>query len=754
MRLKTILIASALFVSTTISSKNLIPYLDETIDIERRVEDALQRMTLEEKIAIIHANSKFSSPGCPRLGIPEIWAADGTQGVREDVMWDKWDNAGHTNDSCTAYPALMSVAATWNRDMAYLYGKSIGEEFRYRKKDIALTPGINIYRHPLCGRNFEYMGEDPLLAGVMATEAVKGIQSNGVAACVKHFALNNQEKDRHKINVDVSDRALQEIYLPAFKKVVKEGKVWAVMGSYNKYKGEFCCHNSHLNKILKDDWGFDGVLLSDWGGTEDTEQAIHNGLDLEFGTYTDGLASGLSNAYDNYYLASPYLEMIKKGGIGTNELDNKAKRVLRLCFRTNMNHNRPYGSFNSPEHAEDSRRIQEEGIVLLKNDKDILPINPENYNKILVVGENANFMLTKWGGSSNVKVRHETMPIDAIRKMVGNKTTIEYQKGYTSDWPPVPSLQDSLRNEAMIAAKSSDLIIFIGGHNKYPAHDNEGTDRTGSAAPFRQDELLDELVKFNKPIVLVTMGANQFDMPWNDKIPAMIHAWYGGSESGTALANVLFGKINPSGKLPVTFYKKLSDCGAIALGEYPGDGNNVKYNEDIFVGYRYIDKEKITPAFPFGHGLSYTRFSYGKPTLSSKTLTVNDTLFLEIPITNVGMIPGKETVQLYIQDNKSSLPRPVKELKGFDKLHLAPGETKGANFTITNEDLKFFDDNKGKWISEPGTFTLHIGASSKDIRQLVQIRLTDTQKPASNTNQQKSIPKLPHTTSAIITITM
>lgn len=696
-------------------------YLDENYGMEERIEDALARMTLSEKISMIHAQSKFSSPGVPRLGIPELHFADGPQGVREEVMWDTWDNAGQTNDSCTAYPSLMSVSATWNREMAYLYGKSIGEEFRYRGKDVALTPGVNIYRHPMCGRNFEYMGEDPYLAGVMAAEAIKGVQSNGVAACVKHFALNNQEIDRHKVNVIVSDRALHEIYLPAFKRAVIDGGVWSVMGAYNKYKGEFATHNSYLNKILKDDWKFDGVMISDWGATEDTRQAALNGLDMELGTFTDGLSKGRSNAYDEYYLAAPYLRLIESGEMGISELDDKVRRILRLCFRTNMNRNRPFGSMNSFQHSRDALDIQREGIVLLKNDKNILPICHEKYENILVVGENADFMLSKWGGSSGVKARYETTPVKAMKLRWENGINWSYQKGYTSDWPPQKEIQDSLMNEALNAASSADLIIFIGGHNKYPNHDTESYDRTSTDAPFRQGELLEKLTDLRKPIVLVTMGANLFDMPYSAKIDAMVHTWYGGSESGEALLDILDGNVNPSGKLPITLYKNLEDCGAIAEGEYPGDGENVRYNEDIFVGYRYVDMKGMRVEYPFGHGLSYTEFSYGKPVVSKRNVSVGDSIEVFMPITNIGEKEGKEIVQLYVADIKSSLPRPMKELKGFVKLKLQPGETGIARFVLTPEDLSFYDDRKKEWVEEPGEFRLLLGASSADIRKKIEI---------------------------------
>lgn len=707
--------------SASLARADVPAYLNDNLDIETRVEDALRRLTVEEKIAMIHAQSKFTSPGVPRLGIPDLTVNDGPQGVRDELLWDSWENAGHTNDSCTSYPALTSLAATWNRGLARRQGRSLGEEFLQRGKDVALAPGINISRHPLCGRNFEYMGEDPFLAGVMAAEFVKGIQTNGIAACVKHFALNNQETDRHEVNVIVSDRALHEIYLEGFRRAIVDGGAWTVMGAYNKYRGQFCTHNEYLNKILKTDWNFDGVFMSDWGGTEDTHEAIFNGLDLEFGTHTDGLSSGMKNAYDNYYLASPYLELIRSGAVGTAELDDKVRRILRLMFRTSMNRNRGFGSRNSKEHSADVLAVQQEGIVLLKNDNDILPIDRKKYHRILVVGENAYQSHTRWGGSSGIKARYEVKPIDALRSRAGNDVDIMFQQGYTTVMPENIQLEDSLRAEAVRAAANADLVIYIGGYDK--RYDTESHDRTDSKAPYRQDRLIEELLQQRKPVVVVTFGASTFDMPFIDRIPAMLHAWYGGSESGTALAQVLFGEINPSGKLPVTFYKQASDCGALALGEYPGDGENVRYNEDIFVGYRYVDRYGVKPQFHFGHGLSYTRFSYGKPAVDKKELTKGDTINISIPVTNTGSRYGKETVQLYVHDDKASVIRPVKELKGFDKLSLAPGETKHAVFRLTAQDLSFYDESSGSWKAEPGTFQVLIGASSNDIRRNIQIRL-------------------------------
>lgn len=409
-------------------------YLDDSKPVEERVEDALSRMTLEEKIAVTHAQSKFCSPGVARLGIPEFWMTDGPHGIRPEVLWDEWDQAGWTNDSCVAFPALTCLAATWDTDMSMLYGKSIGEEARYRNKTVLLGPGVNIYRTPLNGRNFEYMGEDPYLAGRMVVPYVQGVQQNGVAACVKHYALNNQEVNRHTTNVIVDDRALYEIYLPAFKAAVQEGKAWSIMGAYNLYKGQHACHNQYLlNDILKGEWGFDGVVVSDWGGVHDTDQAITNGLDMEFGSWTDGLSNGASNAYDNYYLADPYLERIQSGKAGTKELDDKVRRILRLAFRTTMDRNRPYGAMRSPEHYDAARKIGEAGIVLLQNNGNLLPIDLAKTKKIAVIGENAVKMMTVGGGSSSLKVQREISPLDGIRNRVGNRAEVVYARGYVGD---------------------------------------------------------------------------------------------------------------------------------------------------------------------------------------------------------------------------------------------------------------------------------------------------------------------------------
>ncbi len=730
-------------------AQNQLPvYLDDTKPVEERIEDALSRMTLEEKIGMIHAQSKFSSPGVPRLGIPEFWMTDGPHGIRPEVLWDEWEQAGWTNDSCIAFPALTGLAATWNEEMSLLYGHSIGEEARYRKKDVLLGPSVNIYRTPLNGRNFEYMGEDPYLASKMVVPYIQGVQKNGVAVCVKHYALNNQEFNRHTTNVILDDRALYEIYLPAFKAAVQEGDAWTIMGAYNLYKNQHACHNEYLiNDILRGEWGFKGVVVSDWGGTHDTYQAIMNGLDIEFGSWTDGLASGRSNAYDNYYLAYPYLEMIQSGQVGTQELDDKIRRIMRLAYHTTMNKNKPFGSLNSTEHSEAARKIAEEGIVLLKNKNNVLPIDLSQAQTIAMVGENALKMMTVGGGSSSLKVKYEVSPFDGLKHRIGSAAEVVYARGYVGDpggeYNGVVSGQDlnddrsedELIAEAVQVARQADYVIFFGGLNKSAHQDCEDSDRYGLELPYHQDRLISELAKANKNLVVVNISGNAVAMPWVDEVPAIVQGWYLGSEAGNALARVLVGDVNPSGKLPFSFPVKLTDIGAHKVGEYPGnkleleqsthrgDTINETYHEGIFVGYRWLDKEKIKPLFGFGHGLSYTTFEYGKATADKKEMDAEDTISFSVNVKNTGDREGMETVQLYISDLKSSLPRPVKELKGYKKISLQPGEEQTVTLSVDKSALSFFDPDKHDWVAESGDFEAWIGTSSTDIKSKVKFKL-------------------------------
>jgi len=717
-------------------------YLDDAQPLEARVEDAFSRLTLDEKIAMVHAQSKFSSPGVPRLGIPEVWCTDGPHGIRAEVLWDEWDQAGWTNDSITAFPALSGLAATWDRELSRLYGKSIGEEARYRNKTVLLGPGVNIYRFPLNGRNFEYMGEDPYLAGEMVVPYVEGVQSNGVAVCVKHFALNNSEVNRHVANTIVDDRTLYEIYLPAFKAAVQKGHAWSVMAAYNLYNNQYLCSNEVLlDKILRGEWGFDGVVISDWGGVHNTLQTAKHGVDLEYGSWTDGLTMGKTNAYDSYYLAAPYKEAIQKGEIGTEELDARAKRILRLIFRTAMNRNRPFGSQTSPEHYAAARKIGAESIVLLKNDGGVLPMKAPK--KILVVGENAVKMMTVGGGSSSLKAKLEVSPLDGIKARYPEAEVV-WERGYVGDtggeYNGVSTGQDlresrsaeTLIADAVKAAEGADYVIFVGGLNKSDRQDAEGLDRVQYGLPYGQDAVIEALAAATEKLIVVNISGNAVAMPWVEKVPAIVQDWYLGTQAGHSLADVLSGDVNPSGHLPFTIPVSYADNPVRTEKQYPGilrgstiDGMPVmdmEYTEGIYVGYRWYDKNGGV-LFPFGHGLSYTTFEFGEPRIDRKSMKENGTVTVTVPVTNTGAVAGSEVVQLYIADVEASVDRPMKELKGFAKVALEPGQKADVSFTIGKDALSFFDAEKHAWVAEKGIFRAIVAASAADVKGTVEFEL-------------------------------
>ena len=741
--MKNIIIASLFFMSAALAVNAQTPiYQDRSKPIEQRIEDALGRMTLNEKIAVIHAQSKFSSPGVKRLGFPDFWTDDGPHGVRPDVLWDEWEQAGQTNDSCVAFPALTCLAATWNPQMSRLYGRSLGEEALYRGKNMILGPGVNIYRTPLNGRNFEYMGEDPYLSSKMVVPYIQGLQSCGVAACVKHFALNNNEEFRHQVNVIVSDRALHEIYLPAFRAAVVDGKVWGVMGAYNMYKNQHNCHNKELlMKILKGDWKFDGVVISDWGGCHDTDEAVKNGLDMEFGTWTNGLSVGKTNAYDSYYMANPYLKAIQSGKYTTKELDDKVRRVLRLFYRTTMNSNKPMGFLCSESHYAAARKVGDEGIVLLQNKNKVLPIKLNKAKHVLVVGENAIKMMTVGGGSSSLKVQREISPLDGLKARFGKDVQIDYERGYLGDttgsYNGVTTGQnltekrsaDQLIYDAVEKAKKADYVIFFGGLNKSDYQDSEGHDRKSYGLPYHQDRVIEALAKVNKNFIYVNISGNAVAMPWHNKVPAIVQGWFIGSEAGEALADVLSGDVNPSGKLPFTWPASLQDVGAHKLNAYPGVWRpdhkviDEEYKEGLYVGYRWVDKEKTHPLFAFGHGLSYTTFKLSDLRESSDRISRDGNITFTVNVKNTGKYDGAETVQLYIHDVKSSLDRPYKELKGFKKVELKAGESRDVQITIDNSALSFYDDRIQAWTSEDGDFEALVGNASDNLPLMIKFKL-------------------------------
>lgn len=719
MKVKALLLLLSPF---TVFAQEDAVYLDVDAPIEMRVEDALSRMTLEEKVNMCHGHSKFTSAGVPRLGIPQIWWSDGPHGVRAEFLADKYVYDDRLDDYATAFPALTALAATWNPELALEYGKALGDEALYRGKTVMLGPGLNICRTPLNGRNFEYMGEDPMLCGEMAVPYIRGLQSRGVAACVKHFALNNQEQWRLDIDVQCSDRALNEIYLPAFKKAITEGGAWALMGGYNRVGGQHASHNKHLLlDILRDSWGYDGVVVSDWGGAHDTYQAANHGLDVEMGT---------PSPYHANILADPYLEAMRAGVIDSATVNTKVRNILRLIFRTSMSGKRGFGNICTPQHYKLCRQIGTESIVLLKNNG-ILPLDPSQKRSILVVGENATLPLNLAGGSSELKVKDMYSPLEALREVYG--PDVKYAAGYKSGAytynveNPVPkAVTDSLHREAVAMARQADVVIYIGGLNKNSYQDCENRDRYTYNLIFGQDSLINALAEVNPNIIVANISGAPFAMPWIDKVPAVIQSWYIGTMIGPSMADVISGRANPSGKLPFSFPRNIKDCGAHAMGEvsYPGvedaDGrHHQEYLDDILVGYRWYDTKKIPALFPFGYGLSYTSFEIGKPTLEKH----RDHWIIAVPVTNTGKTAGKETLQLYVNDVKSRIPRPEKELKAFTKVHLKPGETKTVTLSLSPNDLKYYDPEAGDWVLEPGKFQLLIATSSTTIHHQIPLKI-------------------------------
>ena len=669
---------------SSLGAANQPLWLEANQSSETRVDDLLSRLTLEEKISLIHADSKFTTAAILRLGIPRRWLDDGPHGVREDIGPDTWNPAGRTDDFSTAMPAGICLAATWNPELGFHEGEAIGQEARARGKDIMLGPGVNILRTPLCGRNFEYLGEDPLLAGVMCSGYIRGEQSQDISSCVKHFALNNQEFERGTINVAVDERALREIYLPAFQAAVQQGGVWSVMGAYNQLRGQHCCENDYLlNKILKDEWGFKGLVMSDWDGAHDTRECVLNGLDLEMGT---------EKKYDDFYLAQPYLNLLKSGELPLAGLDEKVRRNLRVMFATHVfDAGRKTGSLNTAAHQAVARQVAEEGIVLLKNENRTLPLDAAKLQTIAVIGENATRLHAHGGDSSGIKAFYEVNPLDGIVKRAGGKVNVIFSEGYRKDGGA------DLAERAVAAAKSADAVIYIGGLNHDKGFDCEGADRADMKLPYSQDELIQKIVAANPKTVVVLEGTMVEMDAWLAKVPALLLAWYPGMEGGNALARVLFGDVNPSGKLPATFPKKLSDSPAHALGNYPGTNGTVTYAEGLLVGYRWFDTKQIEPQFPFGFGLSYTTFKYSNLKLIPGDGT-NGIVTAQFEIENTGKVAGAEVAQLYVHQKNPALMRPEKELKGFKKVFLQPGEKQTVSIPLNQDAFAYYDPARKGWL--------------------------------------------------------
>ena len=689
---------------------------DRNIEVERKIDSLIGKMTLEEKISMIHANSSFTSGGVKRLGIPELVMSDGPHGVRPEHGRD-WELDNDVSDSSTYLPTGITLAATWNPNLGYEFGKVLGSEAKYRGKDIILGPGVNIMRSPLNGRNFEYLSEDPYLSSQMAIGYIKGVQKQGVAACVKHYIANNQEQMRDTVNVKMSERALREIYLPSFKAAVQDANAFTVMGAYNRFRGEFCTHNDYLvNEVLKKELGFTGVIMSDWNAVHDTKEALLKGTDLEMGTDLGMLPNP---DYNKFYLADSALAMVKRGEVEESVVDDKVRRILRVMFAVNKFDKKTPGAFNTKEHQELALKVAEEGIVLLKNDE-ILPLNTDKVKTIAVIGENANRKHSMGGGSSQIRAKYEVTFLEGLENSLSEGIEITYVPGYKIT--ATNEVDSELFNEAKALAQKADLTIFVGGwiHAwdesgiwEQNVYDAEAIDKPNMNMPFAQDELIKELINANPNTVIVLYGGGPLDMSsWVGEAKAIVQAWYPGMEGGNALANIISGKVNPSGKLPVSFPKKLEDSPAHSLGEFPGENYEVNYKDDIFVGYRYFDTYKVEPQFSFGHGLSFTHFEFA----DIKTSYNGDKVKLSFSITNSGERSGAEVAQIYVHDLEASVKRPEKELKAFKKVLLAAGESKLVELELSKEAFKFYSETEKAWVLEPGKFKISIGSSSTDIR--------------------------------------
>ncbi|MCW3174100.1 glycoside hydrolase family 3 C-terminal domain-containing protein [Shewanella subflava] len=803
---------------------------DRIAKVEDEINRLLPLLTLEEKVSLVHAAGKFHIPAIERLGIHEMWMSDGPHGVRYEIDRDSWAPAGWTNDYSTYLPPLTAVAASWDENMAKLHGNVLGAEARHRNKDLILGPGVNLARLPLYGRNFEYMGEDPFLAARLVVPTVKAIQANDVGATVKHYALNTQELNRTGVNATPDERTLREVYLPAFEAAVKQANVHAIMGAYNEFRGTNANQSEHLVKtILKGEWGYQGVLLTDWNVDINTYDAAMNGLDIEMGT---DVAS-----FDEYFMAKPLLAMIKEGKIPESILDDKVARILRVQLSIGMmDKQRLSGERNTDSHRQDARTIATNGVVLLKNDSQVLPLHAAKINNILVLGPNADKRHGFGGGSSEVKALYEITPLDGLKAKLGDKVNITLMRPASSQFMPIsndylttrhwtgtPSWQinyyqdtamtqiaseswiadpqfdakgqtqsieikanikpmesgnhsfnikadgqvallindkplipqskaqankivsasmpleagetytvsfryqgdkqatlgwetpNSLyhsESEYLAAVKKADAVIYFGGLSH--ADDRESIDRPDMVLPGQQDEVISKLLSANPNTIVMMIGGSAVEMPWANKAKALLWGWYGGMEAGHAYADILFGDANPSGKMPITLPKKLTDTAPIALNDYNADTS--LYSEGVFIGYRWFEQQHIAPEFPFGHGLSYSQFNYTDMTLSSPSISGDNTLTVSVNITNTSKVDGAEVVQLYLRDVDSSVPRPIKELKGFDKVWLKAGETQTAQFTLTQRDLSFWDVKSHDWLAESGEFEIMLGASVTDIR--------------------------------------
>ena len=724
-------IACGLFLNAAAASSQVTD--KEKVQMEKRIEKLIKKMTLEEKVGLLHGNSKFYVAGVERLGIPEWSLSDGPHGVRAEINRHDWAYAGWTNDSASYFPTGTAFAAAWNPELAYRRGEVLGEEARWRKKDVLLGPGVNIIRSPLCGRNFEYMSEDPYMNSVLAVAYIKGLQSRDVACSVKHFAVNNQETNRTTVDVECSERALREIYLPAFKAAVQEGGALTVMAAYNKFRGEFCAENNYLvRKILRNEWGFDGVYVTDWGAAHSTIPSMEAGLDLEMGTLID--------KYEDWYYANPLIEAVKSGKIPMSLVDEKVGDVLRVMIKTNVLDQKKRfgpGSMNTKEHQQATYDAAAEAIVLLKNQNNLLPLDFSSIKSLAVIGDNATRKHSNGGLSSEIKAVYEVTPLGALRAKWGDKVDIRFAQGYeklstfvegsnngqsSGTFSSKTQESDALLKEAVEVARTSDVALLVCGLNH--DYDTESFDRLNMDIPYGQVELIQEVVKANPRTIVVMIAGSPLNMAAVDICsPAIVWAWFNGMEGGNALVDILSGKVNPSGKMPFTTPVSLDQSPAHALGNFPGRDLKVNYEEDILVGYRWFDTKGLPVVYPFGYGLSYTTFNYSNLNTDKKTYDQADTIQATFTLTNTGDREGAEVAQLYVSDPVCSVMRPVKELKGFKKVFLKPGESRRITLDIPVSSLAFYSEAQSQFVVEPGEFILQLGASASDIKQKISVEV-------------------------------
>jgi len=749
MRRSTSCLFAALFVVATIfpllmAAQNAVPsnapYKNAKLPADKRVADLLSRMTLEEKATMVGGAGWMESAAIERLGIPQIKMADGPLGVRSWAGSSAITNLPGTplKIETTSFPAGVAMAATWDAELVRREGQAIAQEVKALGRDMILGPTVNINRQPLWGRNFEGYGEDPFLAARLGVAYINGVQGEGVIPSVKHFAANNEEFERRRIDEQIDQRTLHEIYLPAFKAAVQEAGVWAVMSAYNKVNGENCSQNAPLlEDILRKEFGFKGFVLSDWRSTYSTAKPLNAGLDLEMPGGKEAVEAlklpgvAAMGASGSWMTTENVLAEVKAGHISEATLNSNVGHLLRVMFVSGLfdHPHKVLGAVDTPAQQAVARQAATEGIVLLKNAGAVLPLDAAKIHSIAVIGPNAAVARTGGGGSSLVRSKYAVAPLDGIRERAGSALHVTYALGVAMAGED--AAQDTaearakLQKEAVDAAAHADVAVVVVGRST--RIESEGLDLKTMDLPAGQDELIAAVEQANPHTVVVLNTGDPVTMSkWLDGTPGLVEMWYAGQEGGHALASVLFGDANPSGKLPVSFPKKWED--SPAYGHYPGENLRVNYAEGIYVGYRYFDTRNVEPLFPFGFGLSYTSFEYSGLAVTPRAFA-NAPIKVSLRVKNTGSRDGAEVVQLYVHDGHSKIDRPVHELKGFKRVELKAGETRTVEFTLDRSALSYWSIEKKKWVAEPGTFEVQVGSSSRDIRLHAPLQLVSQTAP-------------------------